>query len=48
MNSDTSSIRDYWYHLEYITLNKHTLQTGLEAMAYVLQYLLNKMNVKWG
>ena len=47
-SNHTYSIHHYWYHLEYSTLDKHTWQTGLEAMAYVPQYMLNKMNVKWG
>ena len=47
-SNHTHSNQHYWYHLKYSTLDKHTWQTGLEAMAYVPQYLLNKMNVKWG
>ena len=42
----THSIHHYWYHLEYSTLDKHTWPMALGAMAYVPQYLLNKMNVK--
>ena len=47
-SNHTHSIHHYWYHLKCSTLDKHTWQTGLEAIAYVPQYLLNKMNVKWG
>ena len=46
-SNHTDSIHHYWYHLKYSTLDKYTWQTGLEAMAYVPQYLLNNMNVKW-
>ena len=40
-SNHTHSIHHFWYHLEYSTLDKHTWQTGLEAMAYVTQYMLN-------
>ena len=46
-SNHTHSVNHYWHHLEYNTLDKHPLQTGPEAMVYVPQYLLNKVNVKW-
>ena len=47
-SNHTHSIHHYWYNLKCSSLDKHTWQTGLEAIAYVPQYLLNRMNVKWG
>ena len=38
-------IHHYWYNLRYSTSESHTWQNGLEAKAYVPQYLL--YNVIW-
>ena len=38
-------IHHYWYNLRYSTSESHTWQKGLEAKAYVSQYLL--YNVIW-
>ena len=42
-SNHTQSIHYYWYHMEYSTSDKHTWQTGREAVACVLMCLC----IKW-